>query len=97
RLGDINGDGIADIAIGSAGGDGEMNIILGNAGYTGSTTPTSMATLADITFSSSIANQIYAFNGVGDFNGDGFDDFALLLGGDTLGAMEMYVVFGKET
>ncbi|MGE0486784.1 MAG: hypothetical protein AB7Q81_21710 [Gammaproteobacteria bacterium] len=108
-IGDINGDGFADFAIGQPSNDttaGVVHVVFGNS-------RTALATLASNLVGSSLAVQLTGTNGftitgpssvgakigaagitgIGDFNGDGFDDFFL---GDTTGGGGT-VVYGRGT
>lgn len=80
-LGDINGDGRTDLY---AGGATDGKIFFGSESGIGS---------PSITFSLG-SYMLSGGGGIGDFNGDGFDDFTVSLG-DASG-MHNYVVFGKN-
>jgi len=92
NLGDFNGDGRTDIMIGGDGANGR-NIARMYMGYDAesASAPTSPTTIVNIASNYTLTGG----NGVGDFNGDGYDDFVLTLGdADSTNA---YVVFGKST
>lgn len=101
--GDVNGDGIDDIAIGATygdGGTGEISVIFGK---TGTFSPVIDATLLDGTDGFEIGTA--SFTGVGssglaaagDVNGDGFDDlvFGARYGYSNSGAS--FVVLGRDS
>jgi len=83
-VGDVNGDGLTDLMIGGNGNFGR--IYFGNTGGN---------------FASHISLDIpntYTLSGgagVGDFNGDGYDDFVLTFG--DAGSTKAYVVYGKSS
>lgn len=74
--GDFNGDGFADLIVGAPGNpavtaDGSFRVFLGGPG-------TSFDPNADFTITSPNSTQLgYRVTSVGDFNGDGYDDFAI--------------------
>lgn len=91
-LGDMNGDGGSDIAVGHTGGQGQITVYWG-AGSAGGGDAT-----ADLTINPGAGFQIIGGGAVGDFNGDGRDDAAIIL--QDLGNMEkvdLYVLYGKDT
>ncbi|MDO9336631.1 MAG: hypothetical protein Q7T61_09545 [Caulobacter sp.] len=98
--GDINADGVDDVIIGvqdHAGGDGIAYVVFGRAGGFSSVD----FNLADLDGSNGFRIQPNAAGdflghsvaGIGDVNGDGFDDVAVTANGAGAGG-EIYVVFG---
>jgi hypothetical protein len=99
NLGDINGDGIGDIAVASRGGQGELHVIFGDA------TPPSTIDASTLNGANggfkvwTDANHDIVGAGVtGDFNGDGFDDFAIAAQSSvTPNDVDIFVVYGGDT
>jgi len=107
--GDVNGDGFDDLLIGAPNGDasgntkadaGESYVVFGKADW--SATPvlelaaldgTNGFTLFGIDPEDNSGNVV---RGVGDVNGDGFDDILIGAPSANSGAGESYVVFGKS-
>ncbi|MCB9991872.1 MAG: FG-GAP repeat protein [Rhodospirillales bacterium] len=86
-LGDINGDGFADIGIVNTGTNNDIDIYFGNAAGTGG---------VDATISPGGGFEIVGGSGIGDFNGDGYDDSALAVrdlsgNGDQV---SIYIIYG---
>lgn len=79
-LGDINGDGLSDIMLGGEGNTARL-FLGGDAARDGT---------IDIGGNYTLTGG----NGIGDFNGDGYDDFALAVADSTM--TRTYVVFGKD-
>jgi hypothetical protein len=82
--GDLNNDGYSDMLVG---GDGNIGRIVFGAG-SGTGAAVSL-NIPDTTYT------LTGAGGVGDFNGDGYDDFALSFG-DADGT-HAYVVYGKDS
>ncbi len=82
-LGDINGDGYSDLL--ASGSDMSMRFIMGGAsgGTAGATINLNGG-----------GYEINGAGGIGDFNGDGFDDFAVSLA--NANETKLYVVYGKD-
>lgn len=72
NLGDINNDDFEDFAIGSAENGGLVYVYLGSSTFD---------TIPDLYLSKDSANDLttgYSFEGLGDLNKDGFDDFMVM-------------------
>lgn len=101
--GDVNGDGFDDLIVGNASGDsagtdaGEAYILFGKAGgFSATIDPATVdgTTGFKITGAAAGNNAGITVNGIGDVNGDGYDDVAV---GATGGGGVSYVVFGKAS
>jgi len=77
-LGDLNGDGNSDVFIGNALGLNSGQIHFGGGG------------MRDFSFTDTLTGA----GAVGDFNGDGYDDFTVSLSDGS--STRLYVVFGKD-
>lgn len=105
-LGDINGDGCDDIAIGdpdyvSTQYMGKLNIFFGNTGSWEGNTTIEDADLVIYSSNSGIANfaKREGISGVGDINGDGIDDFIVADRSRETpsgGTGRIYLLFGKN-
>ncbi len=94
--GDLNGDGLADIAIGGSTGAGYVSILLGSAGRPqqiglGATD----GAVTRISTGLAGADQGVALGGGGDVNGDGFDDLVIGAAAVNGGAGGAWVLLGK--
>ena len=93
-VGDVNGDGYGDLAVGAApapgAGTGYMQLFFGGGG--------AFDTTADATLSGTMVDDYFGarLGGVGDVNGDGFDDLAVGAYGYPGGANDgrVYVYLG---
>jgi hypothetical protein len=90
RVGDVNGDGLDDLLIG---GLGEAYLIFGSPTGWSASTP-------DVVFTGTAASRFGSLvAGLGDFNGDGTNDFAIAAGlaavGANVTAGRVLVFFGR--
>lgn len=87
--GDLNGDGFSDFVATSVGTDGvQANIFRGSA-----STPLAAGTILD-----SRANwEISSGDFIGDYNGDGFDDLAIVSSNTTEGRNSIWVLLGSPS
>jgi len=96
-VGDIDGDGLADFAIGaddkgSDGNDGKVYVVLGSASLAGGTIDSVTSGAAGFELTGFFGSDVGAdLSSVGDFNGDGIDDFVI----SGLGLSSAFVIFGK--
>ena len=100
--GDVNNDGIDDILVGApeTGGTdfGTAHVIYGSANpFAASIDMFGVAPPVASTFRGSGSNDAFGESvaGIGDFNGDGIDDFAVGVPGASANAGYSYVVFGQ--
>ena len=96
--GDVNGDGFDDLILGSYNynaGNGGATLVFGSASPTSLTLPVA-TTSEGVFFTGSNANSYmgYDVSGLGDINGDGFDDFAM---SSPDVANSTYVAFGRSS
>jgi len=105
-VGDVNNDGYDDFVIGATGDDdggssaGQTYLLLGRA--TGLWSMGTDLSMANASFIGENANDNsgYAVSGVGDVNGDGYDDFVIGAMGDDDGgnaAGQTYLLLGRAT
>ncbi|WP_346308523.1 FG-GAP-like repeat-containing protein [Limnohabitans sp.] len=98
-IGDINGDGMADVLVGAK-GVGAVYVLYGNATGTGASIPYNESGPGDLIASaggfkilgSTQANGYFGFSvsGMGDVNADGFSDFIV----HSAGTSSAFVVYG---
>lgn len=96
NLGDINGDGISDIAVASTAPGSEAAYIFFGDDSRGPQNTLSVADADLKILRGSDTRHIIGGGAAGDFNGDGFDDFAIVLGGGADNKAHIYVVYGKD-
>jgi len=105
-IGDVNGDGYDDFAIGAYANDvtgslaGQTYIIFGKA--SGWSMDTELGTSSDASFwGENIYDESgYSVSGIGDVNGDGYDDFAIGAKDNSengSSAGQTYIIFGKSS
>ena len=108
NIGDINGDGVDDLAIGAPGGIGNSlgsaYVIFGSKESNYFSNPIELSNLGskgfEIQGSGFTSNAGWAISAAGDINGDGIKDLLIGAtnpgdnGSETIG--ESYVIFGKE-
>ncbi|MGE0587586.1 MAG: putative Ig domain-containing protein [Cyclobacteriaceae bacterium] len=89
-VGDVNGDGLDDLATGIGGYPSITSLIFGNASSPSTLDLDAPAPGSTITFES--YNSLYTAAGIRDVNGDGLDDIAITsYGGKT------HIIFGSST
>lgn len=108
-VGDVNGDGLADVAVSAPFNDASATLTGNGAVYVvfgkSSTTPVDLSALGnggyEIDGAASFDSAGYSVAGLGDVNGDGVPDIAVgALAADNNGRMtsgSVYVVFGKSS
>ena len=106
NAGDVNGDGYADLIIGAKGADlggldsGAAYVVFGqNSGFSANLNLSTLAGTNGFVLSGTMAGESagFAVSGVGDVNGDGFEDIAVGAPGANGNAGATYVVFGKAS
>jgi len=89
-LGDINGDGFEDFAVGSA----NNRVLI----FFGVSNPSSVPTTPSVTINGPSGAQFgMAVAGIGNFNGDSFKDLAISAPLANSGKGEVYVFFGRNS
>ncbi|MGB0439465.1 MAG: hypothetical protein ACPGFC_05090, partial [Paracoccaceae bacterium] len=106
-LGDINGDGLDDVAFAAPmadGEDGEVYVVFGSSeGLESALTPADLDGTNGFVITSKGAGDHtgYSVSGIGDFNDDGIDDFAIGAPfadrGVSTDRGEIHIVFGRDT
>ena len=104
--GDVNGDGLGDLLIGTRSGDpggisnaGEVYLVYGRTGAQSLSGAFDLAN-ADVTFEGKATEDRagFAVSSAGDVNGDGFDDLIIgadyAFGGEDNGIGEAYLIYG---
>lgn len=89
NAGDINGDGVGDLAIGHTAGSGQIKFLWGG---------NSPNVVSDFEINVGVGYDMIGGGAAGDFDGDGFDDMAVALRDTVAGdIVHVYVVFGSDT
>ncbi len=94
RVGDINGDGLADLATSSARGgtnNGLTFVVLGSATYPTGLVPIYSSSYYDFRFQPKSSSSYYSSLEMGDWDGDGTDDLAI---GAPIGSSCKIYIFG---
>jgi len=92
NMGDMNGDGISDIAVASTNGPGAVHIFSGSALAAGGATISTTSAMQTIT-PGPTGFEIVGGGAAGDFNGDGYDDGVLAFRNGT--QLEVFVYYGS--
>ena len=97
-VGDVNGDGYADLLIGASGADpaGETYVVFGKSGSFGSSVDLSALDGSDGFVLEGIDGSGIAVSTAGDVNGDGYADILIGAYRPNSYAGETYLVFGKS-
>ena len=98
--GDINGDGIDDLIVGSpasSGGNGKACVIFGRDEGFGNINLATLAPADGFIIEGATDDRAgFSVSGAGDFNGDSFDDYIVGVPGDDVGdAGKAYLIFGR--
>jgi len=97
NAGDTNGDGLSDLIIGGK-AQNEAYIVFGDATPAANFNVSTMSGAEGITITVPNAYKIINAAGLGDFNGDGYDDFGISMVRDTAvaeDAVTTYIIAGK--
>ena len=99
-IGDINNDGFADVVIGAPGingGDGAMYVALGGASpWSAGISVNSSTTYTILINGDTLSGMGTSVRGIGDFNGDGFNDIAVGSPGANSGKGSVTIHYGRE-
>jgi hypothetical protein len=92
-IGDINGDGLADMAFSATGGDSNTYVVFGKIG--GASVDLQNLGTSGFRLTSDIGYSSSTISAAGDVNGDGIADFIVGSSEANSSAGRTYVVFGK--